>query len=163
MIRVYPTSLLPTTPAGKLQWAQDMIKAGVIPPEDVLDIVDFPDTEAYAKRKNSARRLVERNIAHMLKTGDAVPPEPTDPHVMALKMVREAYQEARLDQVPEPKLQLLRDYMAVTESYLPKPAPPAPPMPPMGDPMMGGQPPPMDPMGMGPPPPPMDPAMPVAA
>jgi hypothetical protein len=156
VIRVYPTSLLPTTPAGKLQWAQDMITAGVIPPEDVLEIVDFPDTEAYAKRKNAARRIIERNIGHMLKTGEPVSPEPADNHPLALKLVNEAYAEARLDKVPEAKLQLLRDYMAVTQSFLPKPAPPAPP------PMAMGAPPPMDPMmdPMGPPP---MPAMPVAA
>lgn len=153
VIRVYPTSLLPTTPAGKLQWAEDMIKAGVIPPEDVLDIVDFPDTEAYAKRKNAPRRIIERNISHILKTGEAVSPEPMDNHKLALEMVNEAYAEARLDMVPEAKLQKLRDYLAVTQSFLPKPAPPAPP------PMAMGAPPPMDPM-MGPPP---MPAMPVAA
>jgi hypothetical protein len=159
VIRVYPTSLLPTTPAGKLQWAQDMIQAGVIPPEDVLDIVDFPDTEAYAKRKNAPRRVIEKNIAKMLKTGEPVSPEPMDNHPLALKLSNEAYAEARLDGVPEAKLQRLRDYMAVTQSHMPKPAPP---MPPPMDPAMGPPPMPMDPMAP-PPPPPMDPAMPVAA
>ncbi len=151
-IKVHPTSLLPTTPAGKLEWAQDMINSKAIPAEDVLDIVDFPDTEAYAKRKNAPRRIIERNIGHILKTGEAVSPEPMDNHQLALRLVNEAYAEARLDMVPEAKLQKLRDYLAVTQSYLPKPAPPAPP------PMAMGAPPPMDPMG----PPPM-PAMPVAA
>lgn len=158
VIRVYPTSLLPTTPAGKLGWAQDMIKAGVIPAEDVLDIVDFPDTEAYAKRKNAPRRIIERNIQHMLKTGEPVSPEPMDNHELALKLVNEAYADARLDGVHEPKLQLLRDYLAVTKSYITPPAPPAP----AGGPLMGGPPPlPMGPPGMGPPP--MGPAMPAAA
>ncbi len=161
VIRVYPTSLLPTTPAGKLAWAQDMIKAEIIPQEDVLDIVDFPDTEAYAKRKNAPRRIIERNIGHMLKKGEPVAPEPMDNHQLALRLVNEAYAEARLDGVPEKKLQLLRDYLAVTQSYLPKPAPdmaaPAPPMDPMA--------PPPPPPPMGPPmgPPPMGPAMPMAA
>lgn len=160
VIRVYPTSLLPTTPAGKLQWAQDMIEAQVIPPEDVLDIVDFPDTEAYAKRKNAPRRIIERNIAHMLKTGEAVSPEPADNHQLALRLVNEAYHEARLDGVPDKKLQLLRDYLAVTQSYLPRPGPTMgdPPPPPM-DPMAGApMPPPMGPPPMGPPP-----GMPMAA
>lgn len=159
VIRVYPTSLLPTTPAGKLQWAQDMIEAQVIPPEDVLDIVDFPDTEAYAKRKNAPRRIIERNIAHMLKTGEPVAPEPMDNHELALRLVNEAYAEARLDGVPDKKLQLLRDYMTNTASRLPKPPPT------MGDPAisppmdpMAGAPPPMGPPPMGPPP-----GMPMAA
>ena len=95
----------------------------------------------------------------MLKTGDPVAPEPTDNHELALRMVNEAYAEARLDGVPEEKLQLLRDYMAVTQSYLPKPAPDmAAPSPPVDQ--MAPPPPPMGP-DMGPPP--MGPAMPAAA
>lgn len=156
VIRIYPTSLLPTQPAGKIQWAEDRIKSGLIPTDEALDIIDHPDTSAYARRVGAPRRIIERNIAHMLKTGEPVAPEPADHHELAFKLTNEAYAEARLDMVPEPKLQLLRDYMAVTQSYLPKPPPtmgePAPPMDPMG------APPPMDPMGQ----PPM-PAMPVAA
>lgn len=162
VIRVYPTSMLPTTPAGKLAWAQDMINSGAIPPEDVLDIVDFPDTESYANRKNAPRKLIERNIGHMLKTGEFVSPEPFDNHQLALKLVNEAYAEARLDGVPEPKLELLRRYMADSADLAKPPEPPPPPpgaMPPPGPgPMppgpMGppGGPPMMPPMPPGPPP-----------
>lgn len=126
VIRVYPTSLLPTTPAGKLSWAQDMMQSGVMPPEDVLDVVDFPDTEAYAKRRNAARRVIERNISHMLRTGEPVSPEPFDNHSLALRLVNEAYHEARLDGVPDDRLSLLRDYMALTQNFMtPPPAPPS--------------------------------------
>lgn len=145
VIRVYPTSLLPTTPAGKLAWAQDMIEAGVIPPEDVLDIVDFPDTEAYASRRNAPRRVIEKNVDWMLRKGEMVSPEPFDNHELALRLVNEAYHKARLDAVPEDRLQLLRDYMSITQSFMaPAPEPPGmapePPMPAPG----GG---PMPPMG----------------
>jgi hypothetical protein len=166
VIRIQPSSMLPTTVAGKTAWVEMYAKDGMIPSDELMDLVADPDTAAYRKRKNAPKRIIERNIAHMLKTGEPVAPEPADNHELALKLTNESYHEARLDGVPEPKLQLLRDYMAVTQSYLPKPAPPAPPL---GDPMMGAPPPPMDPMGMGPPPPPMppmppmDPAMPVAA
>lgn len=160
VIRVYPTSLIPTTPAGKLAWAQDMINSGVLPPEDVLDVVDFPDVEAYAKRRNAARRLIERNVSHMLKTGEFISPEPFDDHKLALRLVNEAYHEARLNGVPEEKLELLRRYMADTADLskppepppLPAPAPmPAPP--PMGPPPLPGP----------APAPPMPPPMPAAA
>ncbi len=152
-IKVHPTSLIPTTPAGRLEWAQEMINSGVIPPEDVLDIVDFPDTEAYAKRKNAPRKTVERNIAAMLR-GEYRSPEPFDPHQMALKLVNEAYHEARNDNVPEPKLELLRRYMADTADFL-KPAPQMTPPAVAADvpPGMGGPPPPPPMPGppMGPP------------
>ncbi len=152
VIRVYPTSLLPTTPAGKIQWAEDRIKSGLIPVDEALDIIDHPDTSAYTRRAGAPRRIIERNISHMLKQGEAVAPEPMDNHDLAMKLVNEAYAEARLDGVPEDRLQLLRDYLAVSESYKPKPEPPVPmppggppPLPPMGGPM---GPPPGDPMPM---------------
>ncbi|AKU97008.1 hypothetical protein AKJ09_03672 [Labilithrix luteola] len=124
VVRVYPTALLPSTPAGKLAWAEDMIKAQVIPTEDVLDIVDFPDTEAYAKRANAARRIIERNIATMRDKGLPVSPEPFDPHPLALRLVNEAYHEARLDAVPDTHLELMRQYMATTQKFMQPPPPP---------------------------------------
>lgn len=155
-IKVHPTSMIPSTPAGRLEWAQDMINSKVIPPEDVLDIVDFPDTEAYAKRKNAPRKTVERNIAAMLR-GEYRSPEPFDPHQMALKIVNEAYHEARNDNVPEARLELLRRYMGDTADFL-KP-PPMTPAATAADvpPGMGGPPPPMPPPPM--PGPPMEPPM----
>lgn len=155
-IKVHPTSMLPSTPAGKLEWAQDMINSKIIPPEDVLDIVDFPDTEAYAKRKNAPRKTVERNIAAMLR-GEYRSPEPFDPHQLALKIVNEAYHEARNDNVPEDRLELLRRYMGDTADFInPPPTTPAATAAdvPQG---MGGPPPPMPPPPM--PGPPMAPPM----
>jgi hypothetical protein len=152
-IRVYPTSMLPTTPAGKLAWMQDMLKSGALPPEDVLEIVDFPDIDAYKRRKLAPRKIIERNIASILRKGEFVSPEPADNHALALTLVNEAYHEARLDGVPEEKLELLRRYMADTTDLMPKPPPPVP------DPTMG-----MPPPIPGAPPPPMPPApMPMAA
>lgn len=157
-IRVHPTSMLPSTPAGKLAWMNDMLQSGHIPPEDVMDIVDLPDIEAYKKRRLAARKIIERNIAHMIKTGEFVSPEPFDNHQLALRLVNEAYHDARLDGVPEEKLELLRRYMADSED-LDAQANPPPPMPPeamppgpMPPPPMG---PPMPPDGMPMPAPPM--------
>jgi hypothetical protein len=118
-----------------------------------LEVIDFPDTEAYKKRKLAPRKLIERNVAHMLKTGEFVSPEPFDDHKTALRLVNEAYAEARLDMVPEAKLELLRRYMADTSDFLATANPPPPPPPPAMP--MGGDP------GMMPPP--GAPPMPMAA
>jgi len=159
VIRVYPTSLLPSTPAGKLAWAQDMIESQLMPPDDVLEVVDFPDTDAYKARKLAPRKIIERNIAQMLKTGEFVSPEPFDKHDLALQLTNEAYAQARLDGVPEAKKELLRRYMADTADFMKSAAPPiAPPAMPVGPP---GLLPPEGPLpGMPAPPPMMDPAMP---
>lgn len=146
VLKVYPVSMLPSTPAGKQQWVNDMIQGGAIPPEDVLEIVDFPDTEAYVRRRNAARRIIERNIARMLTDGEPVTPEPADNHALARELVTQAYHEARLDNVPDDRLQLLRDYLTTTESMTaPPPPPPPPPGPPMPPPDAGMAPPPMPP------------------
>ncbi|MCL2724786.1 MAG: portal protein [Polyangiaceae bacterium] len=124
VIDVYPVSMIPSTPAGKLAWAQDMIQAGMIPPEDVLDIVDFPDTQQYVRRANASRRIIERNIKTMLTDGLAVSPEPFDDHHLALRLVNQAYHDARLDMVPDTRLGLLRDYMALTQGFIAQATPP---------------------------------------
>lgn len=141
VIRVYPTSMLPTTPAGKLQWAQDMIKSGLLPPEDVLDIVNFPDTEAYAKRKNAARRSIMRRLTKMVKTGDAIGPEPFDDLKLAFTLARDFYHECVNDGVDEPRLELVRTFITNVNALNKPPAPP-PASPMTGGPPMAGAPPP---------------------
>lgn len=131
VIKVFPTSLIPSTPPGKQAWVADMIKLGQMPVEDVLDIVDYPDTKAWSAGKLAPRKVVQRNIAHMLKTGEYVSPEPFDNHQLALSLVNEAYHQARLDKAPEDRLELLRQYMADTQDFLAPPAPPPPPGPPV--------------------------------
>lgn len=169
VIELFPTSAIPSTPAGKMEWAEDMIKVTQIPPEDIMDIMDFPDTEEYSKMANADRNVIKRNISEMLKTGEVVRPEPYDNHMLAMRLTRQAYHNARLDGVPEEKLQLLRDYMDATEAHMnPEPPPPDPnAMPPAMPPQpmmdagmpMGG--PPMDPNMMPPDAmPPMAPPMP---
>jgi len=85
-IELLPTSSIPSTVSGKMEWAEDMSRIGQIPPEDMMEILDFPDIERYAKLANADRNVINRNIAHMLKTGEVVTPEPYDNHPLALKL-----------------------------------------------------------------------------
>jgi hypothetical protein len=134
-----------------------MINSKAIPAEDVLDAVDMPDTKAYSDLALAPRRIIQKNIADILKNGKGISPEPFDDHKLALRLVNQAYHKARLSNVPEPKLELLRRYMADSADLagVPDPSVPPPPAPPMGPPgmapPMGGPPPPMAPP-MGPPP-----------
>lgn len=123
-IQVFPTSMLPTTPAGKLAFVEQMTSAGWLQADDALELIDWPDTDAYTKRRTAPRRIVERNIAAM-KRGIEVTPEPNDPHGLALKLVNEAYHEARLDGVPDDRLELMRNYMALSVHLQQLQSPPA--------------------------------------
>ncbi len=64
----------------------------------------------------------------MIETGEYISPEPMDNHPKALTMTREFYHQCRVDGVPEPRLELLRRYMADTSDFMnPPPPPPMPP------------------------------------
>lgn len=156
--RIYPTSALPATPAGKKAWIKDMMDLGLVPKNLAMELLDFPDTEAYQKRANAAQEIIERNISLILTKGEVVTPEPYDDHALALLLCTQEYNLARLDGVEESHLQILRDYIDATITYLPKTPEPAPTPPmtgsmgaPMPDPAM------MPPMqgGPAPAPPPM--------
>lgn len=150
VMQMFPTSMLPSTPTGRLQFAQEMIQSGIIESSEVLDILGFPDTDELSKRRNAPRHIIERNIYEIVYKGTLVTPQPYDNHELALKLFNEAYSLARLDGVPEDRLQLMREYMDATEAELEKLKPPPPPPP-----AMPGGPVPPD-MGMGAP---MDPNM----
>lgn len=160
-IRVYPTSLLPSTPAGKIQWMQDMLKSGAIPPEDIFEVVDMPDTDAYMRRKLAARKSLEKRLLKMRRDRVALVPEPFDDLKLLRQVARDGYHEAVNDGCDEEVLDLFRNCIANTQDLLNEQEPP-PAQAPMGAPPMGppGAPP-MPPPGAAPPP--MPPATPMAA
>ncbi|NIN93987.1 MAG: hypothetical protein GTN93_02720, partial [Anaerolineae bacterium] len=53
-MQVYPTSLLPTTPAGKLATVTEMLDKGLIPKEHALKLLSFPDVEAVVTLETAA-------------------------------------------------------------------------------------------------------------
>lgn len=144
LLHVYPTSMLPDTPEGKMAFVQESINSKMLDPEDGFDLLNFPDFDAYAKRRNAPRRLVERNLDNIITQGKWTPPEPTDPHELAIQIVTEKIAEARLDGVSDERVELLRNYLTMSVKYdaakykvaaSPAPAPaPAAPVPPMGAP-----------------------------
>lgn len=118
VIKAFPTSMLSTVPAYRMSEIDDMIRAGFIEPEYGMDLLGFPDLEAYARRKNASRRVVERNLYEITANGKWNPPEDFDNHELAMKLTRETYQEARLDGVPQERLDMLIDYMEITHEKL---------------------------------------------
>lgn len=149
VMKMFPTNLLPSNPAGRTQRVQELVNAGLIDGDTGMELLDFPDVEAYQRRKFAARRLILRNIDHILETGERITPTPFDNLELIVQFGNEAIQEAKLDGVEESHIDALRDYVYGADALRPKPqAVPLPP-PPMPDP--GAMPPPPDMM----PPPPM--------
>lgn len=145
-IQAFPTSMLPNTPAGRIAFVQDAQESLGLDQDDALQLVGFPDLEAYASRRNAKRENLERNIETMLDKGEWVAPEPLDDHEFAMRTLPDAIAKARNDKAPPENISLLRRYLTLTVKLAEKaapPPPPPPPPPPMGPGDMPGGPPPM--------------------
>lgn len=151
-VQVYPSSKLPDTPAGRREYALELAQYGVAQPPDIFEMLEWSDTEGFAKRRLAGRKNVERDIAKMRK-GIKVVRDAIGNHAEALQIATDAYEEAKHDGLPENRLALIRNYVKACQKFVAKGQAPAGPPP--GPP---GAPPPGAPMG----PPPGEPLLPGA-
>ena len=153
VMKVFPTSMLASQPAAKLQQVQEMTNAGWLEKDVALDLVDFPDTEQYTRRLNGWRRCVEADLANIADEGVYSGPEPTydlTGPIMGGKtgaLVRDAlndYKSRGLEESDPDRMEMMRQYMqAVIELWKQAQSPPPPPPVPGAPGAPGGPPPPM--------------------
>lgn len=112
VMRIFPVSLLPSTPEGKLQMVQEMSNTGLLDSkEDKFKLLDFPDLEAFFRQVNAGEdniqwvieEIMERNIYHT--------PEPTQNLQLGVYMVKNAYLNAMTTGVEDEKRELLLQWI----------------------------------------------------
>lgn len=146
-VQVYPSSKMPDTPAGKREYALELAQYGLAKPDEIFEMMEWGDTEAFARRRLAGRRNIEKDIAKMRK-GERVVRDAIGDHELAFKMASDAYEEAKLDGLPQKRLAMIRNYVLACSRFIAKKPKPVPMAPPMGAPLPpgpGGAP-------MGPPP-----------
>ena len=126
IMKVFPTNLLPDTPEGKLQTVQEMMQAGLYGPEEGRRLLDYPDTEAVNQYLNADQDEFNLIIEDFIDKGRYHVPEAFQKLEIGIPMLRMAYIRAKIDQVPEEKLELFRRWISEASALM---APPAPPMP----------------------------------
>ncbi len=160
-VTVYPTSKLPDTPAGRREYALEMAQYTQVTTDDIFEMLEWDDTEAFARRRLAGKRNVERDVAKM-RRGEKVIRDAIGDHKMALAMVLDAYEEAIHDGLPQSRLGIFRNYIKATYRFLtgkawldngPNPIPGDPPMTALQPPAPMGMPQPMLPPGAPMPPP----------
>ncbi len=158
-LQIMPTSLIPTTPAGKIAFAEDMARIGFTDPEELVELIEMPDTERFTNRRLATRKLVEDILEDICETGNFEPPEPFMFWPTAIKVAVESYLTFRRDKAPPEVLDMVSRWIVLANMQRKKEeaedAPPAPPGPPPPPPMMPSGPMPLPP---GAPPPPLLPA-----
>lgn len=156
-----PVSALSSTTAGRIQDVTDIIKGGLLPPEEVqgglgLKLLNFPDLEKVITIETAVRELVDMMVDGALYDGEFFAPEPyLGPSGLTLlkTMAFRAYAQAlQMDGVPERNMDLLRRHMSEADSLtqrlagaqniqqpqaaVPAPAPPSPEQSPIAPPPM---------------------------
>lgn len=110
VIQVYPTSSFPKTPAAKQERVMQLMGGQMIDPAEALKLLDFPDLEAYAQRRDAPIEDIEAVIG-ILEDGKYETPEPFSDFVRARPMVQAAYLRARRHGARESILNNFRRYM----------------------------------------------------
>lgn len=118
IMQMFPTSALPQTPAGRMQWIQELVNSGFIPQEFAIKLLDFPDIESYTSLTNASLDDLLATIEAIVDGGKFTPPEPYQDLKTGLKLFQSAYLKAKRDDVPEERLELLRRWMTSADAML---------------------------------------------
>jgi hypothetical protein len=158
VIQAYPTSLLPTTPQGRIDRVNELVTSGIWSPKRGEAALDDLDIESAMTADRASEKNVERMCEAMLYDGKYEGPDPTDDLMACLKIGAQYLAEGRNDDTtPSKNLDLLYRFLddtAALQAALAAPPPPAPGSPPPGGPPApGGAPAPGGPPGHPPGPP----------
>lgn len=130
-LQVHPTSALPRDVAGRTATVQQWIAAGFVSQRVGQKLLDFPDLDAHSSIDHAPEEIVEMVADRFLDPGldpdeAYLPPEPFDNLEYALPWMVAAYHRARLDEAPEERLELFRQWFDDANALLEQAMPPAP-------------------------------------
>ncbi len=134
-LQLFAANFLSRTPSGLFQDVQDLMNTQLIKPDAARKLLDFPDLQQFFDNENAMVDNFESQIEKILDEGLMLEPQSfdLDPDQTGLQVYRQAYNRARLDEVPENKLAMLRDwiekYQDLVTAAQPPPAPPMPAQP----------------------------------
>lgn len=117
-MQMFPTSMLPHTPAGRLQWIQELINEQFIPREYGMKLLDFPDIDAYTAIANAPLDNLLDTLDDIIYKGKYSPPEPYQDLVQGVKLFQAVYLKSKRDQLPDARLEMMRDWINNAEVML---------------------------------------------
>ncbi len=124
IMQMFPTSMLPQTPAGRIEYVQELVNNGYIPKDFGLKLLDFPDLESYTDLVNAPLDNLMDTLEQIMVKGEYNPPEPYQDLNTGIKMFQSAYLKGRTTKVPEKQLEMLRTWISTAEAMLQSAAPP---------------------------------------
>lgn len=112
MLQMFPTSMLPSDPAGLMATIQEWVNAGWIDRVYGMRLLDFPDLEGYVSLQTAALDDLFWTADQMLYKGEALTPEPFQDLKQGIQLFQSIYLWAKRNNCSEDRLELLRTWMA---------------------------------------------------
>lgn len=128
-VQLFAANFLSRTPAGLFDDIQNLLNLQLIDPVTARKLLDFPDLQQVFDQENAARDNFESQIEKILDDALYLAPQPFDDLALGIKTYRDAYNRARLDEVPEDRQELMRVWIEQAQALLPPPPQPAAPAP----------------------------------
>lgn len=120
VIRLWPTNMLPETPAGQVQMLKELMDLGVADVNTATALLDFPDLNGAIRRKTAAYNYFNKLIEVMMEKGEYEAPDPSMPLDLGMQLFQQAYDEYKLYKAPEERLELLRTWLASARKLMEK-------------------------------------------
>lgn len=115
-VQMFPISAQATTPQGKWSSVEEWVQAGFVSKPQAMDLMEFPDTEAFEALENASLDLVHEQIDNMidLETArdDMLLPVENQDLAMAKYMVNNAAMVAFRLRAPDEVMQRFDAYLA---------------------------------------------------
>lgn len=119
IMHIQPASSLPSDPAGRLAFVEEMLQAGLMSPEVGQELLDFPDLDAHMSLERAASDNIDRIIEKMLDEDYYEAPEPFMDLQLAIKKSQAAYNKAlSAEDIPDTRLEALREFMSMCNELM---------------------------------------------
>lgn len=118
LIQVFPTSVLPTTPAARIQEVERLAAAGWIDPTEARRLLDFPDLSQGTDLAVADTENLLRQLEDMLERGKPTMPEPYQDIAKAARFATASILRAQADGVPGSNVMLVRDFVTACDVLL---------------------------------------------
>lgn len=130
-LKAFPTSELPEEPSAKLATVQEYAQAGFISPRTARRLMRMPDIEMADALANAAEDLITKSIEDILYDKEMSRPDAEWDLQLAKTISLEYMNYAKLNNCPEDRLSMLREWMGFVDEALGLTMPP-PQVPPPG-------------------------------
>ena len=124
VLKAFPTSSLSDDLTGRLSEIQELAQAGYIDAQTSMALLEMPDLEMNSGLQNAPYNLLNKLFEDMLHDGDPARFEPGFHNAqLALKLGLQYINYGQLNNCPEERLQLVRDFIAQINSEALTPMP----------------------------------------